>query len=435
MPLEIYQHLDVFDEGWTDGFGKTGYGVEDYIPRTKFKHNSADFEGDTNEFRPEVLATNPTGSPIDMTIVRTDTLAEVGGISVPAGVTRKRLRGDLFTFPAGDIEHAWMVDRATAADTEFQWFTGRVWGHHINPSKLKVWHPLVNYTDGDCNGVQDQIDLLNSGVGVRQFTAWSGIFVLDLAEFTADTISWGLESIVGKSLGSAVNFRWGLYNVTLGAEVAASIMSGNTPDITGALGAIAWASDPNWIDGHKYRWFWMENVSSLNTVKMFGARLYTYLSGNITKVTTRYRVMKGGGTSLPTTNNPSRVLAETSANLISVMCEASGYMGAGTGAIDVKDDGTNDDGLGGTVVPAARVTVGASHDRWQSSTWAITNGNRYIETDTPSGGPLHIDWDLIRFLWQATDVPFQCPPKVTIEPVCKTGGSTPVCKNGTIECC
>ena len=408
MGISLTHHLDILDEGWTDRIGVTGYGVEAYIPRLGFFFNPDDYEAASSAYYPEVCADNPTASAIPVTVVRVDTNTVHGTVNVVAGASNGLLvRGPTsISWDPGTHEYAFMIGPG-AANVEFFLYTGRIVCNHVNLTRGKFWSPLVNYTESDCDGVVNQIDLLAGGPGVLQFPAWSGIWALDNLEHIAASRSWGVESNVGKS-GFFSSYKWGLYNVTRSAWVDASTFT-SAIGLTALTALKQFASDSNWVNGEEYRWAW-EDVFSTGAPKMYGARLYTYLT-DIEKVTARYRVSKGGGANIQSTEFTSRVRFESSADLNAVRCHAAGFASSGAaGTVDVIDAGTADSGSAGSAVAAAQITLTDDQATYISPVWSPTDGNRYISATNPvpSGSSVHLDWHLVVHTYLAAAAAEEC---------------------------
>lgn len=431
----IIYPIEVLEEGWA---GQLPALIDaTWIRRTEFPFDPNAFQATTKVFYQECDVSNTSGTTQSIIYRDTVALTSVATLSVPTGTVATRLRNS--TPIAWSTASSVYGIYASTASASFSLFTSRIICDLTAPTNLKITEPLVNYTEGTTALIVDQIDLLLAGVGVVAFTPWSGIFHRNDADHVASSRSWTLETLIGKSAFS-VNIEFGLWNLTTNQAVAASVLTGYNPGQTAELAQKSWTSDPNWIDGHDYAWYWKELSPSLGTAKMYGARLATNLVG-VTQVTTRARISKGTGSSVPVVNGTSRYLAQASTVSMAspVVTEASAYLVSGTlGRIDTIDAATADNGATGSTISAAQIAItSGTRLKLTSGTWSIQDGTRYIEADTPVGtGNIHIDWVLIPILWEGLVAPpLDCPPKATIDDICFTGNMQPICYTGTIECC
>jgi len=382
-PVNLEVPIEILSQG-----AESDTGVQTWS-RTIFDFDVADYDGSPT-YVLEIIGDNTDTS--DSTIELWDGTAVDATVTIPAS-TSVPTRFTATATLAG-AQTLQLRQSATTSDSQSKVYAARLLVTQTNATKTRIQIPLIgrptDTSTQENGGTVGAVDVTSSTtytqVTPRRFALWrrdDSVY----ADYGAGS-PWEFDALF-RTMNSVNTASVSLFNFTDNTQISGSeVTHTGTAGITRVSSTFA-TTETNFDDLDEFEVRF--KITSGTTNRLFRADLYITLT-NLTKAEVLYRFGRANPDVVVTETLPhSRILIDDDKfTSPTYFHDATGWESvAGTVTVDLKDDGTNDSGTGGSAVSGSPIAFdSASRGRKRSSVLTLTDDDRFTQLATRTGGTL-----------------------------------------------
>lgn len=348
-----------------------------------------DYDGSpTYDF--ELIATNSHSSTNYSVTLRNGAGTTVATLSITANTTTAKRFRVAFTPTVGADNYTLRIPRTNTGNLLVQVYSARILVKQTGATKTRLYIPMlsgnpVSVPSTVATPVDSTTNVTYTQVTPNAYPLWKK----DVSVFKdLPSSAFELEAVLASN-NAAGTATVGLHNVSSG-----NLVTGSEVSVTGttvSVASVAFDSSATEFNDLTNFTLKIKSNNASYTASIYKAGLWVTIT-NLTRGEVCYRASLQSNSSTTVNFDSSRWLLDGS-----LFSHPTFFFGTNafletaiSGTMDLQDHATNDSGTAGTATTGSGLIIPASDSLVRSSSFTITNSNRYYPQLVPTGGTVQI---------------------------------------------